>query len=240
MLSCRSLGLSAAIVLLGSAGLNAADWKNKPFTQWNEDTAGRVVTDSPWARQTRVLLTWHEREQTDITYKDIVGADPNPSRNSGGPLGGIGPRKPKMPTDADIIIRWASALPVRHAKAVYRMQEASGDTSKLNALIEQPSPDYVLEIFGVPAEVAHLGVESVSAVAKQSVTLKTSTGKVLRPSQAETKLNGLTLTIFVHFPRTQELTAADGDVECSGDFQIFHFKERFRLSSMKYMNHLEL
>ena len=94
------------------------DWKDSPFPNWSEDSVLRLLTDSPWAKPKSIHFTWTKREDQPISYKDIPGADPNPTIKGGSPVGGIGAPKSKLPDKADIIIRWVSALPERHAKAL--------------------------------------------------------------------------------------------------------------------------
>lgn len=88
--------------------------------------------------------------------------------------------------------------------------------------------------------VAHIGTSTLEVIAARSVTLTTSSGRTLKPSRAVARLDGLSLNIFVHFPRSAPLTLDDRDLECAADFEIFHFKERFRLKEMTYLGHLDL
>jgi len=235
MLPLRLLPILCALPLL------AADWKDKPFPDWSEDTVIRVVTDSPWAKAKSVRFRW-TKEERPITYKDIPGNDRNANQAAVAnyPLGAIGVPRSVLPDHDDIILRWASALPVRQAKALYKLRDEKLDDSKLNALIAAPEDDYVLEIYGLPAEVAHKGPGMVEIAAKDSVYLRTRNGKTVRPNRVEVKVNALSLTILVHFPRTAALAVGDQEVECFGNLQIFEFREKFRLGAMMYLNHLEM
>src|SRR5689334_4918527 len=98
-----------------AAAVLSAGWKEQQFPHWDDDTVLRMLTDSPWARPKSVRIQWRKRDPRDITYKDIPGADrgnPIPT-NVGSPVGGIGAGVPKshLPDRADLIVRWASALP---------------------------------------------------------------------------------------------------------------------------------
>ncbi|MBV6430697.1 MAG: hypothetical protein IANPNBLG_00813 [Bryobacteraceae bacterium] len=229
-----------ALLLLGASGVLASDWKGKAFPNWSENAVLELLTDSPWAKPRTVHFTWTRRGEQPLTYKDVPGADHGPQRPIGSPVGGIGAPKPKMPDRADIIVRWASALPVRHAKALYRQRERNLDDSKLNALIGAPDPDYVLEIFGIPALVAHQGTDTVAAVVKDSVHLRTRAGKDLRPSRVEVLLDGINLDIRIHFSRQDPIQLVDKEIEVTGDIQVFEVRERFKVSSMMYQGHLEI
>jgi hypothetical protein len=182
---------------------------------------------------------WQKKNEQPITPRDIPGADPN-AQKIGGPVPGIGVPRTSLPERATFIVRWASALPIRHAKALYKQRDEKLDAAKLNELIGVAGDDYILEIYGVPAEVAHKGTGSVEMVVKQSAYLRTKSGRTIRPTLVEASLHSLTMTIMVHFPRSSALTLADQEVECYADLQIFDFREKFKLSSMVYQNHLEL
>lgn len=225
----------------------SADWNSKPFPDWSDSTVLRLLTDSPWARPRTVKLEWVKRGEESITYKDIPGADPHATQGAlgpstgGSPVGGIGGRvKSKLPDTADVIVRWVSALPMRHAKALYLKREDKLNPRPVSAWIGPPEEDYVLEVFGIPTEVAHKGTESIEAIARQYSVLKTKSGRVIRPNRVDVKLGGETLVILVHFSRNPLITEKDGELEFSADFQIFGVRERFRLGAMMYQGRLEI
>jgi hypothetical protein len=230
-----------AILLAASMALcAAADWNAKPFTAWSQEVARRVLTDSPWTRPKTVSLEWREREQRQITYKDIPGADP--SRNTGalGPLGGINPPKTKnrLEDKAGILIRWSSALPIRHATAVFQHHESNGKES-INSLIPAPPSDYVLELYGLPLEMGHGGTGLVESIVKESALLRLKNGRVIRPSKVNVLVQS-SLKIEIHFHPAEPITVADQELEFSADLRIFSVRERFRLAPMVYMGRLEL
>ena len=159
---------------------------------------------------------------------------------SGSPVGGIGGPKPKIPDRADLIIRWATALPVRQAKALYRSREGKLGAERVNEMIEARGDGYVLEILGIPAVVAHRGTGTLELLLRQSAYARTRTGRTIRPDRVEVTIQALTLLVKIHFPRSAEFTAADRELTCYADLQIFEFRERFQLNSMVYLKTLEL
>lgn len=219
----------------------AADWNSARFPDWPQETVLRVLTGSPWSKGSSVNIEWTKRELRPITYKDIAGADHNTVKDPGlGPLGGIGAPKPKLPQKADLLIRFPNALPMRHAKALYRLRDEKLPPEKLNALIDQPASDYVVEIFGVPSEVAHQGAGSVEFLVSRSAYLRTRGGRTYKPSRVEVSIQPTTLKILVHFPSEEPLRVSDEEVEFFADIQLLKCKERFKLSSMTYLGRLEL
>lgn len=231
-------------MLFGAAGAGslfaAAGWKQNPYPQWSEETVLDLLTDSPWAKPRSVPIAWRKREEKPFSYKDVPGADPTRKIESGSPVGGIGAPKPKLPDRADLIVRWASALPIRQATALYRQRDENLDANKRNELVGVPSPDYVIELFGVPSPVAHRGADSVEAVLMLSAKLQTREGRVLKPTRVHVRVAAMTLDIRIHFPRTEPLQVSDREVEFSADLQVFPVKEKFRLSEMQYLGRLEL
>ena len=128
------------VVLACTALALAEDWTKPAFPEWREQTVLRLITDSPWAKVSKVKLEWVKRGEQPITYKDVPGADHSPNKPFGSPVGGIGVPRQKYPTQAELLIRWASALPVRQATALYKQREGKLDPAKLNELVGVPSP----------------------------------------------------------------------------------------------------
>lgn len=229
----------ALLPLLPAPGF-AQNLGKPPFPDWRDSTVLKLLTDSPWARPFKVRLQWSDPRDQPISYKDVPGADQSPTRKSGSPIGGIGVPKIKLPLDADLLLRWASALPVRQAAALYKQRDSKLPAAKINELVGVPAADYVLELRGVPSEIAHSGAESVEMIARQSCRLRTASGRTLKPVSARVNIQGSTMTVYVHFPRSEPIETADRDVEFLGDFQIFEVRQRFRLSSMTYLGRLDL
>lgn len=221
----------------------AAEWSSKPFPNWSEDTVLKLLTDSPWSKGKTVDIEWHKRELRPITYKDIPGADHNTVKDPGlGPLGGIGAPMPKLPDKANLLIRFPNALPMRHAKALYRLRDEKLPDGQLNSLIDTPtqSTHYVVEIFGVPSEVAHQGTGSVAALITRSAYLKTRFGRTYHATKTDVTIQPTTLKILVYFPNEEPLKVADDEIEFFADVQLFKCKEHFKLKQMNYLGRLEL
>ncbi|MBA3972975.1 MAG: hypothetical protein C0504_02005 [Candidatus Solibacter sp.] len=240
-----ALLLTAAALVCGLPARAAGDWKRASFPDWSDDLVIKLVTDSPWSRPLNVRLAWRKDAPRPFTPNDVPGVNRSPTAQpgmiqGGSPLGGIGAKKPKMPGDAGIIVRWASALPIRQAKALYRQREEKLPLPKATELIAPRGGGYVLELHGVPAEVAHQGPETVADIARQSVIMRTKTGRILRPIRAEARVNALSLTILVTFSDTEPVTLSDREVEVTGDLQIFKFRASFPVAPMVYLGNLEM
>jgi hypothetical protein len=234
------------LAALAAAGLAyPADRKGKAFPEWSDETVLRLLVDSPWARRKTVPLAWYGPTQRPFTYKDVPGSEAGkiaapPAPGGAGPLGGIGAPKQHLPDKADLIVRWASALPVRQARALYKLRDEKLDRGRLAELVG-PKPDaYILEIFGLPAIMAHAGAEAVEAKFGQTARLRFSGGAMLKPLGAKATVDAVNLSVMIHFSKARPVTAADKEVEFFADVDIVQIRERFRLSAMSYGGTLAL
>ncbi len=221
--------------------LSAADLK--PFPEWNDQTVLRLLTQSPWSHPRNVKFEWHKRDRTKVDLSEIPGTSgpgSGPMIKGGSPVGGIGVPKMSLPPDADILIRWNSALPIRQATALYKIRDEKRDPSSLNALIGAAGDDYALEIFGLPAVIAHQGTGTLEVLATQGITLRSPSGRKISPARAVAKLTGLTVNLTVFFPRTAAIDIRERYLDVDVEFQVFHFTERFSLRDMAYLGHLEM
>ena len=218
----------------------AADWNSRKFPDWNERTVERLLTDSPWTRPTTIHLDWISRDDRLTDYKQIPGASHQWPDPGGSPVGGIGGKASSLPDRADILVRWASALPVRQATALYKQRDDKLQSVSVNQLVPPTPSDYVVELFGVPAEIAHRGTASVQAIARGSARLKLQTGRGLEPNRVEANVHAGSKDILFHFSRNEPILVTDRELEFSVDMQIFSVKEKFRLAPMRYQGNLEL
>jgi hypothetical protein len=214
----------------------AEDWQ-----QWSDKKVLQILTDSPWARRRKVRLEWFRREPAPPRAEDIPGATgPNMRRPDGGnPIGGIGVPRTSLPLEADLIVRWVSALPVRQARALYLYRAQANTVRTLAELFEEEAGDAVLEIHGLPAQIAHKGAGSVELVGMQGVRVIPGRGRAVPPLKARADLTGLSLDLYLHFERAA-LASPRGDLEVQADLQITRFKERFRTREMFYAGRFEI
>lgn len=224
--------------LLGTAfaGAAAEDW-----TRWSDKKVLEILTDSPWARRKRVRLEWYKRDPEPPRAEDMPGATGPNMRRPGGsnPIGGIGVPRTSLPLEADLIIRWSSALPVRQARALYLHRSQAGQARALTELLEDQPEHAIVEIHGLPAQIAHKGAGAVELAAMQGVRLRLPRGRVAAPVKTKADITGLTLDLYAYFERAV-LDPPGGEIEVVADLQIARFRERFRMSQMVYGGRLEI
>ncbi len=97
-----ALGICALVLLCGV--VQAQDpWKDKPYTEWNEEEVAKVMNDSPWSRQVSVTASW---KRTQSNRRTASGG-----RGSGAEPATIEDDAPQ----ATYNVRWASAATIRRA-----------------------------------------------------------------------------------------------------------------------------
>lgn len=218
------------------AGAAAEDW-----TRWSDKKVLEILTDSPWAHRRRVRLEWYRRDPEPPRAEEMPGATGPNMRRPGGsnPIGGIGVPRTSLPLEADLIVRWSSALPVRQARALYLHRSQSGQGRALTELLEEQPEHAIVEIHGLPAQIAHKGAGSVELAAMQGVRLRLPRGRVAAPIKTKADITGLTLDLYAYFERAS-LGAPGGEIEVVADLQIARFRERFRMSQMVYGGRFEI
>lgn len=234
------------LAALGAApAVRAADWKSDAFPNWSDDTVLRLLVDSPWARRKQVPLIWYKPADRPFTYKDVPGSEAGkpvspPTPGGAGPIGGVGVPKQTLPNQADLIIRWSSALPVRQARALYKQRDEKLEAGRIPELVGTKPETYVLEIFGLPAIMAHVGADAVEAKFAETAWLRARNGPARKPVRVEANVQGLTMSVMIHFSRSPVITPDAREVECFADGDIFQIKERFKLGAMLYGGALEI
>src|SRR5690606_2312866 len=121
--------LRASLVLLTSAAvLLAADfWEKKAPEDWTSDEVEQILTDSPWAREISVKFVGDTSQPLgggsngggigfpgQRRRPGIGGGVSLPDGGWGGKFAAVGMRADAF-QDADLVVRWSSAEPIRQA-----------------------------------------------------------------------------------------------------------------------------
>src|SRR5258708_25073076 len=125
----RTLPVQSMVAM--AACLIAADpvWKSKPASQWTEEDARQILAESPWAKETRAVITRRLTEDqlreggqmgqpTGVGNEgvDPKGSGPKVSPNVFSGAGGDDRSLRSLPQGITLRLRWESALPVRLAE----------------------------------------------------------------------------------------------------------------------------
>jgi hypothetical protein len=220
-------------------------WEDQQFPNWDEKLLEKLVSDSPWAR------TWKGTTYQPVSEKQLIssrwaqlgvgipsipglgapripGTGPAPGRGDTGPA--------ILRVSVELIVRWASALPVRRALALQEFgRDGLGSEKAREMLSEQPA-GYVMELAGIPRMLLSPDLERQLRKARLSVPgARSST-----PLSVELPTMGLFLTARMTFPRWKDAATGEGAAAFALDMCGLRIQQEFKLRSMLYEGRLEL
>ncbi|MCP5111678.1 MAG: hypothetical protein GY953_12665, partial [bacterium] len=211
---------------LGAAPLaTAAFWDKREFPHWSQKVVDRMLTDSPWAKSTDVQIELHPRRQSPLasSFGDIgwpggngwPGGGSRVPTSSPAPGPGQGGNVPGTVTrgEAYLTVRWSSALPIRQAMLLDRhgrLRDAPDE--EVQALKEEPK-DYVIEIFGIPAQVLQTSRKAMEANLLRSSQLSIAGRQPIRATEATSPPQGEYRFLTLRFPKTDPIALDDKEVK---------------------------
>jgi hypothetical protein len=142
-------GWLATLLLFGVVlRVTAKDfWEAKPFTEWNEQEAMKMLSESPWARTLTVLGGTLAAAQaanriTDLPTLSTTGA--GRGTGFGQPASGYGSGSDSAP----LYISWFSSSRIRQALGRLALIRNRTPESEVKQFVEQPAQDYQIAISG--------------------------------------------------------------------------------------------
>jgi hypothetical protein len=229
----------AGLLLLFDLGLMAADFWQKPYTEWSEKDAGKLMNDSPWAKSVSVSMA------------GPGGGAPMPAGGGGGfggrggPQGGggseFGPgaQGSAAPT-FDVVARWQSALPIRQALVRLKFGAEADKSAEAGKLLEQQDRPYEIVLSG-PMGMFLGGKPGDAAKALSEVTFLSSRGReAIKAIQIEVGKPGKTMDVVFVFPRSMPFTVEDKEVELTTKLGSSNLKYKFKLKDMLVNGKLEM
>ncbi len=253
----KNLGFLCLLALGGLAVYAADFWKDKAYTQWSDDEVNKMLSDSPWAQNTKTTMEGQQpMGQRGMGRRGGMGGGGwggmggggmgGPRR--GGPMGGS-----TMPA-ITVTVRWQSALPEREA-LLRQAGVTKTDDSAAAAKLTAPAPGYVIAIVGLPltppsrdSGVYQRGGDSDSDSSsnrdpdldrmKSATYLNRKDRPSLFPDKIERDKDGA--TILVTFPKTTPISLDDKEVEFVSRYGAMQIKRKFKLKDMRYQGKLEL
>jgi len=216
--------------------LLAADpsWKGKPISQWDEEDAKQVLTDSPWAKT--LTPQWVPDSTNEFARRDT--GDWQAGRVGGVGLAGIGlfgsarkaealARVHAKPDQGTVVVRWESALPIR--AAVKKVGETGGP--KLD------DDHYAIVIHNILIT----GRPNLARELKNIAFIKRDKMKDLKPSSVEILKgqDGVETVVYL-FPRSEEISKRDGWLQFVAQIGRLFVTVNFYPRDMQIRGELEL
>jgi hypothetical protein len=225
-----------ALLPFGAVLLLAADpsWKTKDISQWNEQEAKLVLTDSPWVKKTtpaplapvneasrRQGGSWGGGQGTGIDsigMASLVGGSQQP-----------GKRRAKLNQLDAVEVRWESARPVRVAELKAHDTDAPDWEGNF----------YVVAVYDVPG--LDINSKALPGELRTKAFLQSEGKKPLKPARVDLlpQVGNLTTVVYL-FPRSVEFTVDDNRIEFGAQFGRLSMGQYFYTQEMQYQGKLEL
>lgn len=227
----------AKLVLLpvGAVLLLGADpsWKTKDISQWNEQEAKLLLSDSPWVKKATPALLPPQNEASrrqggSWGGGQSVGLDALSAASLIGGSQQPGKRRAKLNQDA-VEIRWESARTVRAAELKAKDTDAP----------DWEGSFYVVAVYDVPG--LDINAKALAGELKTKSILQADGKKPLKPVRVDLlpQVGNLTTVVYL-FPRTVEFTLEDQRIEFSAQFGRLSMAQYFYTQDMQYQGKLEL
>jgi len=229
-------------------------WNGKAVAEWTEDDARQVLSSSPWSK---LVTPKVERPQGGgrggYGRRGGMGGMGGGIGGMGGGRGGMGypgggggggyPGGAGQPSDTDsgggsggrsetpsaVTVRWESALPVREAQLKLHQEVVGAD-----------EPYYAIAILGLPSRIANRDPQELKSRLLSDTYLKPKGKKKIELADVKVLTRDDNPVLLLLFPKSQEITAGEKEVEFSTHVARMEIKEKFPLEDMTFDGKLQL
>jgi len=234
---------TACAVLL----LAAEPWKNKEYTEWNDEEISKVLSDSPWAKEKTVTSGQPMGQRRGMGRRG--GGFGYPGGGGGYPGGGQGGQQISM----NVTVRWETALPIQHAL----LRQGPGAADEAKAAVDASAKDYVIAVLGfrMPSQRSSSrssdndsdNDQDRSAQNKDRLRSQLLDAAELTPKGKNSMYaddvqfdgNGSGEIRFL-FPRNTPIVASDKEVDFVLQVRGIKVEQKFHLNDMQYQGKLAL
>jgi len=236
-----------AILSCGALLLLADDFWKKPYTDWTEKDAAKLLENSPWAHT--ISLTFGgsggggggTRQRGGGTMGEAEGGVSGVGgRSAGGSRGG----NEVMDRSASVtfLIRWQSAVPVRQAMIVTQLGREKMESEDAKKFLSQAVTEYVVGIIGVQAGLAKMPTDKLNEFAKTSTSLviKDKDPIAAEGAKVEASTKPNMADIYFFFPKSKEITLDDKEVEFVSKLGRIEIRRKFKLKEIMVGDKLAL
>ena len=256
----KMCALVFSAVLVSSA---EQSWRGKPLAEWTEDDARQVLSNSPWAKLVTPRVERPENSRGGLGGRrggmgggmggsgmggpgmgggrvgmggggGLGGGSgtgyPGGGRSSDPDMGGID----REPGDRDaappaVTVRWESALPVREAQLKLHQESVSAD-----------EPYYAIAVSGLPSRMANRDPQELRSRLLSDSYLKLKGKKKIALADVKLLTRDENAVLLLLFPKSQEITAGDKEIEFSTRVARMEIKQKFLLADMTFDGKLQL
>jgi len=231
-------------------------WLKKPYTEWGDKEAARLLQNSPWARQVSVSMGGPSQAMGsggggrgggrgggmgDITS----GAADNPNMNGPNTRGRGGSGEGQLESLGGgpsilLTVRWQSALPVRQAVVVSKLGRQKATSEEANKFLNHELTGYVVALIGLPGAMARMPGERLNEIARTATALRIKDKDPIPALKAEAVSRDNLVDLYFVFPKTSPITLEDKEVEFAVSVGHIEVKRKFKLKDMMIGDKLEL
>lgn len=233
----------AGLFLLFAVGLAAANFWQKPYTEWSDKDMAKMMMDSPWAKSASVSMGGPGGGAPPAMPPGggggFGGGAPGGPQGGGGSEFGPGAQGSSAPT-FDVVARWQSALPIRQALVRLKFGAEADKSAEASKLLQEEERPYEIVLSG-PMGMFLRGKPADSAKALSEVSFLSSnrTGEI-KAVQIQVGKPGKTMDVLFAFPRSMPFTADDKEVEFITKLGTSTLKYKFKLKDMVVNGKLEM
>jgi hypothetical protein len=225
--------ISGLLLTLGAGAVSlwGADfWTAKPFTEWSEKDALKMIQSSPWAKEYSIAMPGSGGGGGDSSGKSKKGAGGDTmAQDTGGMGAGI-----------NLVIRWQTALPVKQANAKLKYKGEAGTSDEAKKLLDSTTPDYLLVVEGLNRSMVRGETEEVKKMLMDQTALLIKGREPIKPVDFRLTGAGMRMTAVFAFPKTVPITVDEKEVEFDCKVGIITIKQKFTLKAMVFNDKLEM
>ncbi len=197
--------------LLAAAALVAADfWEEKDFTTWSDTEVQEMLTDSPWAKQVRIIVSGRGSEPRDAVER------------------------------TEVTFTWNSALPIKQALVRQAIGLEAPIPPESQHALERAEPFYAVTLSGLPPTLRWLAtrrdaLKAESMLVRQGkAPIAPTSVRLFQDTQSRL------ISIAFLFPKTDAITLDDQEVEVITKLGNAEVKKTFTLADMVFGGQLAL
>ena len=241
----RTVGCIATLAIGSALTVWAKDfWEDKPFTQWSQQEAMKILSESPWARTQTVMagtLGGGQQQSNSDKVKSLPSVR-SPGSNSGAALSqagvsfGAGDSVP-------LYVRWHSSVRVRQGLGRLGQLQQNAPEAEIKKFAEAAVEDYQIAVTGPLLDA--FNQFSLSNLQEKTflTSKKNKAKKIPLKSYAAPKDRQDGVALF-SFPRLVDgnpaFTADDEEVEFATQAGKISIKVSFKLARMVNDGKLDL
>ena len=213
--TCRVLSAACvACAVVWGAGF----WEKTEFTHWSGKEVNKMLTNSPWAKRVTIPLGAPMATTGGGGGRRGGGGGGGGGIPGGGGGGGGGRRggggnanMPAAPPPMHLTVRFRSALPIKQSLVKGNMSESTELTPEMNQFLDREETHYVVTVDRLPQQLSRMGQNPDALIGTAVLRRK---GKAdLAAEKVEVQTGGQMTRFYYFFPRTEEISLADKEVE---------------------------